>query len=872
MRSRILVAAMIAVLALSACENSKQKAEKHYQAAMEFIEKGDAARAEVELKNVFRFNGSHYEARLKLADLLEKKGDVRGSYSQLLRLAEQYPEDAPVRRRLAAMAADFGNWEEAERHGRLAAQLDPDNTEQQGLNLILDYRKAVMDKDAAARQAAVEKAKAAQAATPGDIGALRILISEALESKDQQTALPYVDALLTAQPEKLETWMLKLGLLADAGDDAASEAHLARMIETFPDRPEVRATQAAWYVESGQIDKAEAVLREIASAAGKGSAENLALIKFIEQHRGTEAALAEADRLSADAADKPADQQLYDSLRAFYLFNAGKRDEAMTILETALAKAEPSDQTNRMRSMLAGMRMKTGDREGATKLVDEVLAADATNVFALRVKAEGLLAQDKADEAIQELRRALDQAPRDIDTLALLASAYERAGNSQLMGETLASAVDISGSAPGPSLRYADFLIRENRASAARSVIEDAVTANPRDIGLLVRAAQMAMQDNAFARVSEIIALLNAREGDAEAVSAAQALQADMMIRQGHESEGLALLEQRAANFEGNVAAAVAVIRARLAAGQVAEARSYLDGLLAASPEDLDLKVVNAGLLIAENRGEEAEAALREVIAKRPDVPGPVQLLYGRLLSTERADEAQALLDEALTRMPEDRGLNLIQAGAMERAGRIDEAIAIFDKLYAADSGNMLLANNLASMLATWRGSDPASLARATAAAQRLKDAPLPPFQDTYGWILHLNGKSAEALPYLENAATGLSQDPLVQFHLGMVQAAVGRKDEARASLGRALDLAGDRDLPQMAEADSKLAELGGRLPDAGGAAAEPAPAATETAPVTAPVAPAPAATGGANLLAPAEGNAQPLPEIAPEAEEEPSQ
>ena len=60
---------------------------------------------------------------------------------------------------------------------------------------------------------------------------------------------------------------------------------------------------------------------------------------------------------------------------------------------------------------------------------------------------------------------------------------------------------------------------------------------------------------------------------------------------------------------------------------------------------------------------------------------------------------------------------------------------------------------------------------------------------DTYGWIQHLNGDSAAGLPYLEGAAEALASDPIVQLHLGVVQAAAGEADAAKTQLQKGLDM-----------------------------------------------------------------------------------
>ena len=105
----------------------------------------------------------------------------------------------------------------------------------------------------------------------------------------------------------------------------------------------------------------------------------------------------------------------------------------------------------------------------------------------------------------------------------------------------------------------------------------------------------------------------------------------------------------------------------------------------------------------------------------------------------------------------------------------------------------MVVANNLASLLSTYR-EDEESLTRAWNVARRFNDTEIPAMQDTYGWILHRRGESAEALPYLEAAAAGLPNDPIVQYHLGQVYQALDRPDDALAQYRIAVQLAGPDD------------------------------------------------------------------------------
>jgi tetratricopeptide (TPR) repeat protein len=172
-----------------------------------------------------------------------------------------------------------------------------------------------------------------------------------------------------------------------------------------------------------------------------------------------------------------------------------------------------------------------------------------------------------------------------------------------------------------------------------------------------------------------------------------------------------------------------------------------------------------------------------------------------------RDEDAAAVLEKGLTDAPGVPSLMWIKAGELEKSGDIDGAIAIYEDLYEQDSSNLIVANNLASLITTHRASEE-ELERAFSIARRLRNSDLAPFQDTYGWIEYRRGNFNEAIDHLEKAAIGLPNDPLVQFHYGMALVAVDQKESAKTQLERALAIAGDSDLPQFDIARETLDKL----------------------------------------------------------------
>ena len=802
--------ALITVLALTGCQSADEKAEGYYASGLALLEAGDTDRALVEFRNVFKYNGFHKEARKAYADTVLKQGNVQEAYGQYLRLIEQYPDTPDVRRTLAELAITRGDWAEAERHGREAIRLAPDAPGVRAIALALNYRQAVVNSDAAARAKAGEEARVLLTATPDSRIALRVLIDHLAGGPDPKTALPEIDRALALDPAALDLHGAKLRILAQAGDTAGTGAQLLIMVERFPDNPEVRAALITWYMSQGDIDGAEAFLRQLAGDLTGPVEGHITVVQLLQTARGADAAQTELAKLIAANAGKP-NADLYRALDAALDFEAGRQAEAVAAMETVLTTAEPSDQTRRIKTMLARMLAATDNRVGARARIEEVLAEDATHVEALKLRAAWSIDEDRPGDAIVDLRAALDQAPRDAAILTLMAAAHERDGALDLAGERLALAVEVSGSGPEESLRYAGFLIRQGRATVADTVLTEARRVSPGHVGVLTLLADLALGVPDWPRVQDIADTLG-QINTPEAEAAARRLQAALLLGQNRTEDGLAFLEEQvgkagAGGGDTDLDAIRMILQTRIRAGKPDEARSYLDGELAKRPTDPDLRLLSGGLHALMGETAEAEALFRALLAEDASAELPARLLYGLLRSTDRAAEAAVVLQAALAAQPASGTLQLIQAGEMEQAGDIDGAIAVYEAMYARNSSNVVIANNLASLITTHRD-DAEGLARATAIARRLKDSDVPAFQDTYGWIAHRNGNHDEALTYLEPAAAGLPNDGLTQFHLGMTYLALNRPEDARRQLTRALELAGDSKLAQFKTARDTLAAL----------------------------------------------------------------
>ncbi len=790
------------VLVLAGCETSEQRAERFYQSGMALLAAGDVDRALVEFRNVFRLNGQHKEARLTYARLVRERGKAGEAYGQYLRLAEQYPDLLEARVALAEIAIEGNSWDEAERHGRAARDLAPTDPDVVLINAVLDYRAAVLAKDTAAAEPPIAVARAALEADPANLMARRLVIDAKLNAGDRAGALPDIAEGIKAHPDEFALYMLQTQILNETGDATGTEAALEEMAARFPENAEVRQTLIAWYMQNGDTPAAEAFLRQLSEAPDATDEAKLTVVEFLRQTKGNEAAMVEIDRLVA----LEPDNATFRTLRNGLIFEQGKTTEAIADMEALLKDAEPSDETRNLKVALAKMLEETGNQVGARGRIEEVLAEDPNHVEALKMQAGWLIAEDKPGEAILALRTALAEAPRDIAVITMMGEAHEREGARDLAGERYALAVEISGRAPLQSLRYAGFLLTDDKYNAAEAVLEDALQANPDNLSLLVGMAEVQLRQRNWGRTASIIDRLRALN-TAQSNEAANGIESELLLRQERVDDTLTFLSDLVSKGDAGTVAKARIVQIQVQNGRIDEAGAFLDEELAKTPDDPTMRFLRAGVHVLENQPEQAEAMYRALLETAPN-DQTLQALYGLLVAQGRGTEALALIDGILAETPDAIVPQLLKAGYLERSGDFEGAIAIYEALYAANSNNLVIANNLASMITTHR-TDPADLERAYAIARRLRGSDVAAFQDTYGWIAYRRGDHEEALRHLEPAAAGLPDDPLVQFHLGMTYAALKQTAKARETLTRALEVAGDNPLPQFDEARATLQTLG---------------------------------------------------------------
>jgi tetratricopeptide (TPR) repeat protein len=790
-------------LALAGClQTSDERAEEHIASSIELAEAGDLDRSNIELLNALKLKPGNPQAIELYARNLRSQDKNRAAFRQFLRLSELNQESLVAYREMATIALEFSEYDTVETNLKEAKRLGPDDPRVKLVELALAYRQALLADDAPARRVAAQSALVMKNTLPESIIVRGMIIDNYVRDGEDEKALEEISQAQKLEPDNLALYQTRIQILARSEDFPAVEKALRDVMLKFPDNDAIKQSLIRYFLARNDLDSAESFLREQFKEGEANDPARVTLVRFLDQARGRGAARIELTSMIEEGTN----DKLFKSMRATMNYEDGFRKNAIAEMQEIVTVDDSDEQTLRMRVLLARMLNEDGNDVGARNLVEQVLETDNRQVEALKLRAAWLIEQDKMDDAIVDLRTALDGAPTDQDAMTLIAQAHMRNGNRELAGETLEAAMQASGMAPNESLRYARYLATEGRFLPAEGVLIEALRATPGSGAILNELAAIYVELEDWPRAGQTERALR-QLGSDEAVAMANQLQLVVLQAQDRGDEVLVFLEDLAKADDDDLGAEIAIIRSHVASGNVDLARGYLDSLMADRPNDDVLLFVHAALLSTDGRYDEAIAIYRSLLEKTPKAERVWVEMVRSLNASGQIEEADKSVDDALALVPNSANLQWMKASIYERNGDFEKALQIYDSLYNENTATSIIANNLASLLSTLRDDDE-SLTRAYQIARRLRDSDFAPFQDTFGWIAYRRGDYQEALRHLEPAAKTLATDPLVQYHLGTLYISMERFTDAVAQYELALSIAEDDPRPQFAAIRDALPDL----------------------------------------------------------------
>jgi tetratricopeptide (TPR) repeat protein len=224
--------------------------------------------------------------------------------------------------------------------------------------------------------------------------------------------------------------------------------------------------------------------------------------------------------------------------------------------------------------------------------------------------------------------------------------------------------------------------------------------------------------------------------------------------------------------------------------GAIAEARDAKDDALQfygrVTGSDLAVPAQARAARIKIERGELKDGLqhLEQFAASNPQYTlGLITARANLLAENKQGAAALRVLDEAIARYPDSSELRFARVFQMEKLDRVDAAVAQMRQLVAERPGDPTATNALGYTLVDRTRQRQEGLKLIEQALSVTPDSGA--VLDSMGWALHRLKRNEEALVYMQRAKSRIN-DVEVELHLAEVLLALGRKDDALATLTEA--------------------------------------------------------------------------------------
>jgi tetratricopeptide (TPR) repeat protein len=429
--------------------------------------------------------------------------------------------------------------------------------------------------------------------------------------------------------------------------------HLEQAIAHSPGEPDpnVRATLARVYLQSGAFEKAIPLLTDLVNKESGWSDGPMLLAEAYAGAGRTQDAI--------DWLESQDDPRLLPTLADFYERDRRWKDAADAWARAAQAMPRNTELKTRYASALLnlGSRDDIGKARDVLKDVVSTRANDARALYLLS-QAQRRLGDSAAAESTA--RKVIEQNNRSAWGYYALAEALEEAHKYQSVideiapvvaqnrGKTADQGLDVTLLLPHLGFAYQE-LGQHDKAIAA---FEEARRLSPKDASVASYLIEANMAAKKYAAAADLARAAVAEHPDSMRLLR---LEAQALRHTGKTDQGIALLEESLKKHESEPAAYVALAQLYADVDRGAQAVKVLQDAEAKFPGDTSIAFEKGAVYDKLKKYAEAEAAFKQLLARDPENSAALNYL-GYMLAErgERLDESVTLINKALALEPEN--------------------------------------------------------------------------------------------------------------------------------------------------------------------------------------------------------------------------
>ncbi len=596
------------------------------------------------------------------------------------------------------------------------------------------------------------------------------------------------------------------GLLASAqrrqqaGDIPGAVIDLKNVLQRLPGQAGARLRLGDIYLDSGDVLSAEKEFRRARDAGAAPAAVLPRLAQALLLQQRYEQVLTE---LPDDAALEGAALADVRTLRAYALLGLRRGIDAARLFNEVAATA-PDHAMAQLG--LARMALQAGAAEQAAGLVDAVLARNAADTEALRLRGDLFRRAGKPAEALDCYRKVIHLRPGNLLARLDAATVLAALGNMADANTELAAAARLAPSSPAVIYTQALLAAQQDNLPAALERVQLILKSAPDHAPSNLLAANLYFaQDRLPQAAQHVQRFLASQPGNVAGAKLAAAI----AMREGRPHDAVALLEPLLDQYSGDADLQAAAGEAYMRVQAYARASACFDKAAALAPPGAALHTSQAVTQLGLGDNERAVSALELALQARGGADS-IRQRAGALLVVAhlRAGAYDQALDavHALERQHDNPALQNLKGGVLLARKDPDGARRAFDAALALLPGYLPALHNLAQLdrlagrPAQARQRFEAALARdpnntELMVALAALAADQGNAQAAQGWLERAHRAAPDALaPALQLAALYLETGAHARA-LGLaqkLQAAHPASDDALALLARCRAAAGD--------------------------------------------------------------------------------
>ncbi|HUN52595.1 MAG TPA: XrtA/PEP-CTERM system TPR-repeat protein PrsT, partial [Candidatus Sulfotelmatobacter sp.] len=547
---------------------------------------------------------------------------------------------------------------------------------------------------------------------------------------------------------------------ARSGDPNMARQYLEKAVEKEPDNAGLRTELGASQLAVGDTANGIDELEKAAEQNPKALKPEIILFAAHMRAKEYDKALAVADRLQKNFAD------------------------------------------NSIGLVLAGIaHIAKGDTQAGKAELLKVHDKEPGNVNADRNLAQLAMQENKPDDARKYYEDIITANPKIGDNYIELAEFENKTGHPDAAADALKRGLNLSPDDLRLRLILADFLLSRGKFQDSLTIIQPALTANPRNAAMLeiTGRAQLGLKqaDDAVATFKKLV--------NAEPNSSRRHQQlAVALLAAGKGPEALDEARQAVTFDSKDPAAKFLLVRLLVASGKPDEAAPIVQDLKPQYPKDRRLAEYEGEIALQLKKPQDAVAAFQRAVTIADNGPDR-RLLAAAQTQAGQAADAEKTLKTWVDAHPDDSATRVALGDAYLAANRLDEAATQYTESIRTTPNNPVAENNLAWVLMK-QGKGAEALDHAQKASKL--DPQSAEVMDTLGMVLLQNGSAAEAASNLQKASEKAPANPTIKYHFAQALVSTGQKDGARFVLNQLLS--NKQPFKERADAEKLLTQLSG--------------------------------------------------------------